>query len=69
MKIRDKSPFYSVANFLSRKELYEIIGRAGFKVIRVLGTLSYGPEDEPRVEEPSPDNGELGFICAEAVKP
>jgi len=68
MRKRSESPFYSVAHFISREELYEMISGVGLEIIRALGTLSYGPEEEPRLEEPAIDDGRYSFVCAEARK-
>ncbi|MGC9010138.1 MAG: SAM-dependent methyltransferase, partial [Sulfolobales archaeon] len=65
---KSESPFYSVAHFISREELYEMISSVGLEIIRALGTLSYGPEEEPRLEEPAIDDGRYSFVCVEARK-
>ena len=68
-KRRSESPFYSVARFLSREELFKLLREQDLEIERVVGVLRYGPEDEPRQETPEIDNGEHGFICTVARKP
>ncbi len=65
---REGHPFYSRARFLSVNELVNRLEKAGFKIDRMLGVLSFGPLDKPRWEEPSEDIGGKGFICVRAVK-
>lgn len=65
---RRDSPFYAVARFLTRSEVLELLSSKGFVVKEILGTLSYSPLEEPRLEEPSPDKGDHGFVCYRASK-
>ena len=61
-------PLYSKARFLSRSSHVNLIESAGFSVVRELGVLSFKPWDEPRLEDPAPWNGDMGFVCAKALK-
>jgi len=62
------SPFYRVARFLTRSEVFRLVSEAGLEVEDVMGTLSYPPWSHPYPEEPGPDSGVHGFICIRAVK-
>lgn len=44
--------FYKVANFLTLNETMSLLTKAGFKIEKAIATISYGPEDKPRVEDP-----------------
>ncbi len=65
---KEGHPFYSHARFLDRGEHLSLIEDAGFRVVEELGVLSFPPWGEPRLEEPRPWNGDLGFICVRALK-
>ncbi|MCE4624655.1 MAG: class I SAM-dependent methyltransferase [Desulfurococcales archaeon] len=56
-------PFYSLARFLTVGELVSLLEDAGLRVERMVATLSYGPEEEPRAEEPRSYSGWEGFVC------
>ncbi len=56
-------PFYSRARFLSSRELVEAAVRAGFAVERLIGTLTYGPLEAERSEEPREYRPGMGFLC------
>ncbi len=59
---------YKYANFYTLKEVEKILEKEGFKTIKRSATLSQQPHTVRKVEEPSSDVGEHGFICVKAVK-
>ncbi|MGQ9496117.1 MAG: class I SAM-dependent methyltransferase [Thermoanaerobaculaceae bacterium] len=61
-------PFYSKARFYKLEELLDMLEHVGFKIVDIMGTLGYTPEEEPRVEEPSRDTRDKSFVCVKAVK-
>lgn len=61
-------PFYSIARFLTLGEHEELIEASGFKITQSMGTLSYSPFEEPRLEEPSDEVKDKGFVCIKATK-
>jgi len=65
--IRDSSPFYRIARFLSTAEVEALVEGAGLKPVRWVSTLTYGPLDVPRPEEPFEGLGG-GFSCLRARK-
>lgn len=67
MSRRGSSPFYSVARFLSSQEVEALAEGAGLEPVGWVSTLSYGPSDEPRHEEPFEGLGG-GFSCLRARK-
>jgi SAM-dependent methyltransferase len=62
------SPFYSIARFISRRDAMDLIRSSGLELSETLGILGYGPQDEPRHEDPGPDTGAHGFVCFVAYK-
>ena len=61
-------PFYSKARFLTLGEHEELIRASGFEIVESMGTLSYSPFEEPRLEEPSNEVRGKGFVCVKAIK-
>jgi ubiquinone/menaquinone biosynthesis C-methylase UbiE len=61
-------PFYSKARFLTLGEHEELIRASGFEIVESMGTLSYSPFEEPRLEEPSSEVRGKGFVCVKAIK-
>jgi ubiquinone/menaquinone biosynthesis C-methylase UbiE len=61
-------PFYSKARFLTLGEHEELIRSSGFEIVEPMGTLSYSPFEEPRLEEPSNEVRDKGFVCVKAIK-
>ncbi len=59
--------FYSRARFYTVGEMDSLYSRYGLTRTRTLGTLSFKPWEEPRLEEPKPwtPSSDLGFVCAE----
>ena len=60
--------FYSKARFYTLNELKKMLETTGFRVVDVMGTLSYTPHDKPRVEEPSREVKGRSFICVKSIK-
>lgn len=65
--IRGSSPFYSVARFLTTAEVEELVEGAGLVPVGWVSTLTYGPLEPPRPEEPFEGVGG-GFSCLRARK-
>ncbi|MCD6114593.1 MAG: class I SAM-dependent methyltransferase [Thermoprotei archaeon] len=61
------SVFYRIAKFYSLGEALELVSYR-FKVKRCVSTLSFGPQDEPFIEEPIEKCVPYGFVCIEALK-
>jgi len=59
---------YRHANFRSIKEVNELLRKAGFSIIEYKSTLSYGPHEKAKIENPSEDIRDKGFICIKAKK-
>ena len=59
---RRGDPFYSVARFYTVGEVEEMYRQAGVKPRGCWSTLSYGPDDEPRLEKPW-NTCRGGFVC------
>ncbi|MGC9209813.1 MAG: class I SAM-dependent methyltransferase [Acidilobus sp.] len=62
-RAREGDPFYSVARFYTVEEVIELFSSYGFTYEESIGTLTYGPFDEPRPEEPGPYRRGQGFVC------
>jgi ubiquinone/menaquinone biosynthesis C-methylase UbiE len=60
---KEGHPFYSAARFLSFGEVVDMFTSAGFRLDKAVGTLAYGPDDEPRPEVPTVYTGREGFVC------
>ena len=65
--LRGVSPFYSVARFLTAREVEALAEGAGLEPVGWVSTLTYGPLDEPRPEKPFEGLGG-GFSCLRARK-
>lgn len=65
--LRDASPFYSMARFFTIAEIENLALAAGLEPVGWISTLTYGPLDEPRYEEPFEGVGG-GFSCLRARK-
>ncbi len=61
-------PLYSFARFYSVREVEHLLASKSLRVVRRLATLSFGPNEPPREEEPSSDVEGKGFVCVEAIK-
>ncbi|AWR96525.1 methyltransferase domain-containing protein [Acidianus sulfidivorans JP7] len=56
--------YYSRAHFISKGELLKTIQKY-FKIVEILSTLTYSPNEEEKIEEPSKnDNG--SYVCIKA---
>lgn len=60
--------FYKYAKFYTVEEVVEMLNNQRFKVLEYSSTLSYGPMDAPKLEEPSNKIKDMGFVCIKAVK-
>lgn len=60
--------FYKYANFYTLNEVEKMLEKERFKTIKYSATLSQEPQIVRKVEEPSSDVGEHGFICIKAAK-
>lgn len=61
-------PFYSKAKFYTVSEVVSMIENTSFKIVDIKGTLSYKPHEKHRLETPSNDIKDRGFICIKAIK-
>lgn len=71
---RRKHRFYGKARFLTFRRTLSLLGRTGLDVVKVFGTIDFGPRDEPRVQRPvelsgrpAKNVGRYGFICILAM--
>ncbi len=66
-------PLYRYAKFYTVEETVQLLQGVGFKDPQVAATLSYGPLDPPRPEEPKrlpPAAAEkMGFVCIKMTRP
>ena len=60
--------FYRFAKFYTYEELSGILKENMFETVSVKSTLSYTPEAEHRVEEPTESTATKGFICVKSKK-
>jgi len=60
--------FYRFARFYTYTELLAILKEHMFETVSVKSTLSYPPQAEHRVEEPSESTVTKGFICVKSKK-
>ena len=60
--------FYRYATLYTILNLYHILEDGGFRVVDAKGTLSLGPSEEERVEEPESSIEGKSFVCLGAVK-
>jgi len=61
------SPFYKVAKFYTKGEVYGMLTRSGFIPKIRLSTLHFSPEEQPIIEEPKEDD-KGGFLAILAEK-
>lgn len=59
---------YKYANFYALEEVEKMLENEEFRAIKYSATLSQEPENVRKVEEPSNEVDERGFICIKAVK-
>ena len=62
-------PFYRDADFYTPAEVISMLSEEGFRVIRVLQTISGPPGDMREVEEPSEGFGQGAFVAISALRP
>jgi len=60
--------FYRHAHFYTSLEAQKLLEKFSFKIVMVKSTLSYPPDEEPRIEEPSENPTGRGFVCLKALK-
>ncbi|RLI00727.1 class I SAM-dependent methyltransferase [Candidatus Bathyarchaeota archaeon] len=60
--------FYKHAHFYTSLEVQQLLEKFSFKIAMIKSTLSYPPDEEPRIEEPSGNHEGRGFVCLKAVK-
>jgi len=60
--------FYKHAKFYTIEEVTKMLTNQHFKILEYLSTLSYGPMDTPKLEEPTNKTKNMGFICIKAIK-
>ncbi len=65
---RKDSVFYRFARFYTVEEAKRLMEHSGFKVTGYSATLSFGPLDPPKPEEPIGEYRGRGFVCLKAVK-
>ena len=59
--------YYSHANFMSKRELYEAFTSEGMKIKAIRSTLFFSPNEDEKIDEIR--EGDSGsFVCVEAVK-
>jgi len=59
--------FYRHVNFYTLDEIREMLGSMNLSIEKIYATLSYTPEDEPVVEEPSEEIDGRSFVCLSAT--
>ena len=67
-KSREGHPFYRHARFYTVAELETLLNRHGFSAVKYASTLSFGPDDSPRLEDPSSTSNGRGFVCVKAKR-
>jgi len=59
--------FYRHANFYTLDEIREMLSSINLSIEKVYATLSYTPDDEPMIEEPSEEIDGRSFVCLSAI--
>ena len=59
--------FYRDANFYTLDEIREMLSSINLSIEKVYAALSYAPDDEPIVEEPSEEIDGRSFVCLSAT--
>ncbi len=59
--------FYSIARFYTVQEVTKLMTKHDFSLTKAIGTLSFRPDQKPKLEEPVKYKEELdlGFVCME----
>jgi SAM-dependent methyltransferase len=66
---KDEDPFYRLATFYAKEEVFVALKRAGFRVVKTVQTLTGRPEQaKGSVEEPSAGHDRGSFVVVRAVK-
>jgi len=60
--------FYKEAHFYTLNEVERLLKKAGFKTEEILGTLAQKPNQVQKIEEPTHETDQKGFLCIKAVK-
>ena len=62
--------FYSRARLYTVTEVSKLLAKHNFIPTKALGTLTFKPNEEPRLEEPTQytENKDLGFVCIEYTR-
>jgi len=60
--------FYKEAYFYTLDEVKQLLKKAGFKTEEILGTLAQKPNQVQKIEEPTHEITQKGFLCIKAVK-
>ncbi|MGB9725024.1 MAG: class I SAM-dependent methyltransferase [Thermoprotei archaeon] len=60
--------FYKHAKFYTVEEVIKMLNINHFEVLEFLATLSYGPNDNPRLEKPTNNYKNMGFVCIKAAR-
>ena len=60
--------FYSRARFYTVAEVYDMMEKAGLRIVEAKGVLGFKPWERPYPEEPSNDIIGKGFVCIRGVK-
>jgi SAM-dependent methyltransferase len=60
--------FYRYAVAYSTEDIQRTLEYVGFRVVDTKATLSFGPEEQERVEEPSDIIADRSYLCLRAVK-
>lgn len=59
--------YYSHANFIGKKELYDLLRNENLKINKVMSTLFISPWDKEKIDDIK-ENDEGSFVCIEARK-
>lgn len=59
--------FYRYVNFYTIEEIREMLRSVKLFIEDIYATLSYTPEDEPMIEEPSKEIDGRSFVCLSAI--
>ncbi|MFQ5761508.1 MAG: class I SAM-dependent methyltransferase [Candidatus Bathyarchaeia archaeon] len=60
--------FYSQACFYTSAEIRHLLESEHLSIVKVKATLSYGPLEKEKIEDPKDDAEGLGFVCFQAVR-
>jgi SAM-dependent methyltransferase len=60
--------FYKYAVIYDIKDVRRTLENLGFRIVDTKATLSFGPEERERIEEPSDNTAGKSYVCLRAVK-